>query len=158
MGWGTGSAFAGIDFAPPGEEFGCYESQTPVTAAADGLVVRSGNGVVVQDLDGDGIEQTGWSLLYLHVASEGRAAEGTYLRQGDVLGYPSCEGGYSTGTHLHLARRYNGVWIPADGSLPFVLSGWTSEGAGFEYDGYLIKNGHTVEAFNGRADFNAIGR
>jgi len=158
VGWGTGSAFAGIDFAPPGEEFGCYESQTPVTAAADGLVVRSGNGVVVQDLDGDGIEQTGWSLLYLHVASEGRAAAGTYLRQGDVLGYPSCEGGYSTGTHLHLARRYNGVWIPADGSLPFVLSGWTSEGAGFEYDGYLIKNGHTVEAFNGRADFNAIGR
>lgn len=158
VGWGTGSAFAGIDFAPPGEEFGCYESQTPVTAAADGLVVRSGNGVVVQDLDGDGIEQTGWSLLYLHLATNGRAGLGTYLHQGDVLGYPSCEGGYSTGTHLHLARRYNGVWIPADGSVPFVLSGWISESAGLEYDGYLVKNGHTVEAFNGRADFNAIGR
>jgi len=129
-----------------------------VTAAADGLVVRSGNGVVVQDLDGDGIEQTGWSLLYLHLATNGRAGLGTYLHQGDVLGYPSCEGGYSTGTHLHLARRYNGVWIPADGSVPFVLSGWISESAGLEYDGYLVKNGHTVEAFNGRADFNAIGR
>ncbi len=158
VGWGTGSAFAGIDFAPPGEEFGCYESQTPVTAAVDGLVVRSGDGVVVQDLDGDGIEQTGWSLLYLHVATEGRAAVGTYLHQGDLVGYPSCEGGYSTGTHLHLARRYNGVWIPADGSVPFVLSAWTSESAGIEYDGYLVKNGQTVEAFNGRADFNAIGR
>jgi len=158
VGWGTGSAYAGIDFAPPGEEFGCYESQTPVTAAADGLVVRSGNGVLVQDLDGDGIEQTGWSLLYLHLATEGRAALGTYLRQGDLLGYPSCEGGYSTGTHLHLARRYNGVWIPADGRVPFVLSGWTCESAGIEYDGYLVKNGQTIEAFNGRADFNAIGR
>jgi len=158
VGWGTGSAYAGIDFAPPGEEFGCYESQTPVTAAADGLVVRSGNGIVVQDLDGDGIEQTAWSLLYLHLATEGRAAVGTFLRQGDLVGYASCEGGYSTGTHLHLARRYNGVWIPADGSVPFVLSGWTSESAGIEYDGYLVKNGQTVEAFNGRADFNAIGR
>jgi len=158
VGWGTGSANAGIDFAPPGEEFGCYESQTPVVAAADGLVVRSGNGVVVQDLDGDGIEQTGWSLLYLHINTDGRAAVGTYLRQGDLLGYPSCEGGYSTGTHLHLARRYNGAWISADGIVPFVLSGWTSESAGIEYDGFLVKNGQTVEAFNGRADFNAIGR
>ncbi|HOA21210.1 MAG TPA: LysM peptidoglycan-binding domain-containing protein [Anaerolineaceae bacterium] len=158
VGWGTGSANAGIDFAPPGEEFGCYESQTPVVAAADGLVVRSGNGVVVQDLDGDGIEQTGWSLLYLHINTDGRAAVGTYLRQGDLLGYPSCEGGYSTGTHLHLARRYNGAWISADGTVPFVLSGWTSESAGIEYDGFLVKNGQTVEAFNGRADFNAIGR
>ena len=158
VGWGTGSAYAGIDFAPPGEEFGCYESKTPVVAAADGMVVRSGNGVVVQDLDGDGREQTGWSLLYLHIASEGRAAAGTYLRQGDLIGYPSCEGGFSTGTHLHLARRYNGVWISADGEVPFVLSGWTSESAGIEYDGYLVKNGQTVEAFNGRADFNAIGR
>jgi len=158
VGWGTGSANAGIDFAPPGEEFGCYESQTPVVAAADGLVVRSGNGVVVQDLDGDGIEQTGWSLLYLHINTDGRAAVGTYLRQGDLLGYPSCEGGYSTGTHLHLARRYNGAWISADGIVPFVLSGWTSKSAGIEYDGFLVKNGQTVEAFNGRADFNAIGR
>ncbi|MFZ3071107.1 MAG: LysM peptidoglycan-binding domain-containing protein [Anaerolineaceae bacterium] len=158
VGWGTGSAWAGLDFAPPGEEYGCYESTTPVLAAADGLVVRSENGAVVQDLDGDGIEQTGWSLLYMHIAAAGRTSLGTYLNEGDVIGYPSCEGGFSTGTHLHVARRYNGAWIPADGGTPFVLGGWVASGTGVEYDGYLSKDGQTVEAFNGRADFNQIGR
>lgn len=158
VGWGTGSAWAGLDFAPPGEEYGCYDSDTPVLAAADGLIVRSENGAVVLDLDGDGIEQTGWSLLYMHIATEGRVSVGIYVEEGDLIGYPSCEGGYSTGTHLHIARRYNGVWIAADSATPFVLSGWVASGTGVEYDGYLDKDGQTVEAFNGRADFNAISR
>jgi hypothetical protein len=64
----------------------------------------------------------------------------------------------STGTHLHLARRYNGEWITADQGLPFVLDGWVSMGQGSEYDGYLIKNGKTVEAWEGRDPINAIRR
>ena len=157
-GWGTGSAWAGIDFAPAGEEYGCYESQSVVVAAADGQVVRVGDGLLVQDLDGDGIEQTGWSLLYLHLDKNEDIQVGTYLHRDDPIGYPSCEGGYTTGTHLHLARRYNGVWIAADGDVPFVLSGWVASSAGIEYDGYLKKDGQTVEAFNGRADLNEIAR
>jgi hypothetical protein len=51
-------------------------------------------------------------------------AEGTLVEQGDALGHPSCEGGRSTGKHVHLARKYNGEWIAADGPIPFVLSGW----------------------------------
>ena len=38
---------------------------------ADGLIVRSGMGIVVQDLDGDGSEQTGWNHLASRSAQDG---------------------------------------------------------------------------------------
>ncbi|MEJ5202696.1 MAG: M23 family metallopeptidase, partial [Anaerolineales bacterium] len=157
-GWGDGSAWAALDFAPPGNALGCVPSDAWVTAAADGLIVRSRYGVAVLDLDGDGFEQTGWTILYLHLDSRERIAEGSWVRTGDRLGHPSCEGGISSGTHIHLARRYNGEWISADGSLPFYLSGWVSEGTGIEYDGYLKKDGQIVEAWNGRRAENQIRR
>ncbi len=157
-GWGDGSAWAALDFAPPGNALGCVPSDAWVTAAADGLIVRSRYGVAVLDLDGDGFEQTGWTILYLHLDSRERIAEGSWVRTGDRLGHPSCEGGISSGTHIHLARRYNGEWISADGSLPFYMSGWVSEGTGIEYDGYLKKDGQIVEAWNGRRAENQIQR
>ena len=157
-GWGSGSAWAALDFAPPSEALGCVPSDAWIVAVTDGLIVRSGEGAVVQDLDGDGYEQTGWTVLYLHVETRDRIATGTFLHAGEHIGHPSCEGGYSTGTHLHLARRYNGEWIPADQSLPFVLDGWVSAGSGNEYDGYLQKEGRTVVAMEGRFPENAIGR
>ena len=79
------------------------------------------------DLDGDGDERTGWNIFYLHLASDGRAQVGDQLKQGDPVGHPSCEGGTSTGTHVHIARKYNGEWLPAegvDGILAFNLEGW----------------------------------
>jgi LasA protease len=157
-GWGDGSGWAALDFAPPGEPMGCILSNAWVTAAASGLVVLSENGVVVQDLDGDGFEQTGWTVLYLHIDSHERVAAGVTLNPGDRLGHPSCEGGYSNGTHVHLARRYNGEWISADGSLPFVLDGWVSEGTGVYYDGYLRQNNQVIEAWNGNRSENQIWR
>lgn len=157
-GWNDGSAWAALDFAPPGEPMGCVPSIVPVTASGNGEIVRSGIGAVVQDLDGDGIEQTGWSILYAHIATEGRAEVGEYLRIDDPIGFPSCEGGFSTGTHLHIARRYNGVWIAADGENPFIMDGWIASSAGIEYDGYLSKNGQTIEAWYGQAESNQISR
>jgi len=157
-GWGSGSAWAALDFAPPGEALGCVQSDAWVVAVADGLVVRTGNGAVIQDLDGDGLEQTGWTMLYMHVENRQRVSPGTYLKAGERVGHPSCEGGVSTGTHLHLARRYNGEWIPADQSLPFVIDEWVSVGLGNEYDGYLQKDGKTIEAWEGRSSKNAIER
>lgn len=157
-GWGSGSAWAGLDFAPPGEPMGCVESEAWVVAAADGLIVRSDRGAVVQDLDGDGQEQTGWTMLYMHIEGDGRVEAGTYLQAGDRIGHPSCEGGYSTGTHVHIARRYNGEWIPADQQLPFVLDGWISRGAGYEYNGYLVREGKTIEAWEGYYPENQIQR
>jgi LysM repeat protein len=157
-GWDTGSAWAALDFAPPGEARGCVPSPAWVVASAPGLIVYSDHGAVIQDLDGDGLMQTGWSILYMHIATTDRVAVGNYLEAGDPIGHPSCEGGYSTGTHVHIARRYNGEWIAADGALPFVMDGWTASGYGVAYDGYLIKDGRTVEAWNGRSSINAIKR
>ncbi len=34
------------------------------------------------------------------------------------------QGGEVTGTHVHIARKYNGEWILADGPLAFNLEGW----------------------------------
>jgi murein DD-endopeptidase MepM/ murein hydrolase activator NlpD len=157
-GWGGGSAWAALDFAPPGEALGCVASDSWVVAIADGLIVRAGNGAVVQDLDGDGFEQTGWTVLYMHIESRERVRAGTHLQAGERIGHPSCEGGVSSGTHVHLARRYNGEWIPADQDLPFNLDGWISTGTGYEYDGFLKRNGETVEAWEGRDPKNEIQR
>ncbi len=148
-GWDSGSAWAALDFAPPGEGGGCAPAPDWEVAVADGLIVRADEGAVVQDLDNDGYEQTGWTVLYMHVASDGRVQPGTYLYAGENIGHPSCEGGVSNATHLHLARRYNGEWIPADGNIPFVLDGWTSSGDGIEYDGYLKKGSTTIQAEEG---------
>ncbi len=157
-GWGDGSAWAALDFAPPGGGLGCVVSNEWVTAAVDGLVVRSEQGAVVLDLDGDGLEQTGWTLLYLHISSTDRISAGSVVKAGDRIGYPSCEGGQSNGTHVHIARRYNGEWIPADQAIPFVLDGWTSQGTGVEYNGNLIRNGATVVALDRVAPENQISR
>lgn len=156
-GWGDGSAWAALDFAPPGEPLGCVISEAWVTAVADGLIVRSANGEVVQDLDGDGLEQTGWTILYLHLDQYERVNVGSYLRAGERVGHPSCEGGVSYATHMHLARRYNGEWIAADDALPFNLEGWVSEGTGIEYDGYLRKGEELVEAWDAFRPENQIG-
>ena len=147
-GWGTGEPFAALDFAPPAEKSGCIPAKPEnyVTAVADGLVVRSGKDGVALDLDKDGNERTGWVIYYLHLATEQRAPLGSDLKTGDLIGYPSCEGGRSTGTHVHIARKYNGEWLPADGALPFTLSGWIPHNGGQVYKGTLSKGGLIVTA------------
>lgn len=158
-GWDTGSAWAALDFAPPGVAGGCDPAAEWVVAVADGWIVRAENGAVIQDLDNDGYEQTGWTVLYMHVATSGRVEPNTYVYAGQNIGHPSCEGGVSNATHLHLARRYNGEWIPADGSIPFVMDGWTSSGNGVEYDGFLTKGPTTIEAWEGvHEGLNQISR
>ena len=144
--WSAADVWAAIDFAPPSSEGGCQISDEWVVAAMPGLVVRSDNGVVVIDLDRDGYEQTGWTLLYLHVATRHRVPLGTVVEVGDRIGHPSCEGGRSTGTHIHLARRYNGEWVPADGPLPFTLSGYQARAGVNAYEGWLIRGEEIIYA------------
>jgi LasA protease len=145
--WGNHAAWGAIDFAPPGEGRGCIPSYDWVTAAADGVIVRSEDGIVLQDLDGDGDDRTGWVLLYLHIASYDRIQSGAVVKAGDRIGHPSCEGGISTGTHVHFARKYNGEWISADAGLPFNLDGWISSGAGVPYNGWLSRESRSIEAY-----------
>ncbi len=156
--WKSGSAWAALDFAPPAVAEGCIPTEEWVGASAPGVVVRSELGAVLQDLDGDGYEGTGWVLFYMHVEQRDRVPVGTFLNPGDRMGHPSCEGGFASGTHVHLARKYNGEWISADDSIPFVLEGWVSSGRGTEYDGTLSKDGHSVEACDCRSAANEISR
>ncbi len=122
-GWDASSGWAGIDFAPPkppddllAAQGACYVSPNVETAMAAGLVVRSGDGAVVINLNMINDERIGWTLLYLHVADTDRVAVGTVVQAGTPLGHPSCVGFdlNAIATHLHVARRYNGEWIAAD--------------------------------------------
>lgn len=144
--WGTSLPLGALDFAPPSPETGCYPSLEWVTAPAAGLVVRSGEASVVLDLDGDADERTGWVIFFFHIATAERIAAGTQVDKGDPIGHPSCEGGQSTGTHVHIARRFNGEWIPAGGALPFVLDGWVASYGAEPYEGTLTRGSRVVPA------------
>jgi murein DD-endopeptidase MepM/ murein hydrolase activator NlpD len=140
--WEREGSLSAIDFAPSGFRGECSPSYAYVTAAAPGLVVRAENGVVVINLDFIDNEHSGWVLLYLHIATEGRLVNaGDEVQTGDRLGHPSCEGGISTGTHVHIARKYNGEWMTADGPIPFELSGWIVNEGIQAYKGSLTKDG-----------------
>ncbi len=157
-GWGDMSGWAALDFVPP-DNTGCQPSSYWATAVADGTVVRSDNGEVVLDLDGDGFVGTGWTILYMHINNAGRVTAGTPVRAGDPIGRPSCEGGVSDAAHLHIARRYNGVWIDADGSTPFLMEGWTAEKSQIQYDGFLRRGESRRETCACREDsINGVGR
>lgn len=170
-GWGNGSAWSAIDFAPPQESepvFGCYESSFAATAVADGVIARLAEGLVVLDLDDDGNEGSGWTILYLHIDHHNALQVGQAVEAGNLLGYPACIGGYSNATHLHIARRYNGEWLPADCTRcpagntvpPFVMSGWQVVGLNSQlYQGFLVNqaDNRNVVAEQGRYNnINAI--
>lgn len=144
--WEVDGPLAALDFAPASATTGCDPNTRWILSAAPGLVVRSGIGVVVVDMDGDGSEQTGWNILYLHVAAKDRVAKGEWVELNDLIGHASCEGGMSTGTHLHVARKYNGEWVTADGPIPFVLSGWTVVAGERPYQGKLVKGDKEIIA------------
>jgi LasA protease len=144
--WEQESAFAAIDFAPAMDAPGCGLSSAWVVAVAPGLIVRSEDGYVVLDLDRDGFEQTGWVFLYEHIAAKDRIPVNTIVNAGDHIGHPSCEGGTATGTHVHIARKYNGEWVAAGDPLPFILSGWTAHAGSAPYQGTLTKGNLVVTA------------
>jgi LasA protease len=143
--WEQESALGALDFAPAGVE-GCSETNSWVVAIASGKIVRSETGYVVLDLDGDGFEQTGWVVLYQHIATKDRIPVGTGVIAGDHIGHPSCEGGTATGTHVHIARKYNGEWVAAGDPLPFILSGWTAHAGDQLRQGSLTKGDKTITA------------
>jgi murein DD-endopeptidase MepM/ murein hydrolase activator NlpD len=144
--WGTALPWGALDFAPPAVAGGCAESGEWIAAPAAGVVARSAESSVVLDLDGDGDERTGWTIFFFHVASRDQIAVGTEVATGALLGHPSCEGGQATGTHFHVARRYNGEWLSVIGPPAFVLDGWLPTQGDAAYQGTLVKGSVTVPA------------
>jgi len=147
-GWGSGEPLAAVDFAPAADTSGCYTVPKDLyaTAMTEGLVVRSDVDGVVIDLDKDGDERTGWVFFYLHLGTDGRVSVGREVSAGEPIGYPSCEGGSSTGTHVHVARKYNGEWILADGPLAFNFEGWVAHNGKKAYEGTLTRGALTITA------------
>ena len=152
------TGWAALDFAPPIPR-GCWPSEFPALAVAPGLVIESRKGEVWIDLDEDGDIRTGWSVYYLHLATEGRIETGERVEVGDVIGFPSCEGGIADASHLHIARMYEGQWMPANGPIPFQLGNWSAKALiGSSYDGRLVNiTGRVLEARPYRAEgFNVF--
>ena len=137
--WQTGTPWGALDFAPITGEPACAVSKRWVTASAPGLVTRSTRSVVAIDLDGDGDEGTGWVLVYMHIAEKDRVPHSTWVEVDTPIGHPSCEGGQSSGTHVHLARKFNGEWLGVGEPFPLVLSGWRAYATSVRYAGYLQK-------------------
>lgn len=92
-------AHKGVDYAA--------SSGTPIKTTGDGRVtfagVKGGYGRVV-------IVQHGqkYSSLYAHMSKYGRYKKGSYVKQGQVVGYVG-KSGLATGPHLHYEFRVNGV-------------------------------------------------
>jgi hypothetical protein len=152
--WGVGSPAGAIDLAPIAGT-GCKPAPQQAVAAAPGVVVRSTRGALALDLDGDGNEQTGWVLVYMHLAN--RAAVGSRVEAGEPLGNPSCEGGAATGVHVHLARKYNGEWLGLE-LIPYVLSGWQVEAGDKPYKGRLVRGNQVVTASSSGMSGSSVSR
>jgi murein DD-endopeptidase MepM/ murein hydrolase activator NlpD len=135
---------------------GCAASGEWATAVGDGVIVRAEPGLAILDLDGDGDERTGWNILYLHLSSSEAAPQGKQVSAGDVIGHPSCERGRATGTHIHVARKYNGQWVPADGVIPFTMEGWVTHSTGIAYQGSLTRHSQVVTACSCSDQFSQI--
>lgn len=92
-------AHKGVDYAA--------SSGTPIKATGDGRItfkgVKGGYGRVV-------IIQHGqqYSSLYAHMSKYGRYKNGSYVKQGQTIGYVG-KSGLATGPHLHYEFRVNGV-------------------------------------------------
>lgn len=158
LAWLSGSPLGAIDFSPVTGQPQCETSRAWATAVAPGYITRAAHNLVALDIDGDGNEQTGWVIIYLHIARQDMIAAGSRVEQDARIGHPSCEGGQATGAHIHLARKYNGEWIAADGPVPFILSGWQVVAGERSYQGQLVKGAEIVTANPGGPSSSVLVR
>ena len=118
---------AEISFAPPpAEATGCFGSVEAVTAPITAIVrwSESYGALLDPNLDNDGWEGTGWSLVLRHLSPADRIPAGNLVRVGEPLGFPYCEEGGGQ-TRVSLALRYDGAWVAAvRPGASLNLSGW----------------------------------
>jgi hypothetical protein len=156
--WVEGTPLGALDFAPNIKDAGCTISQLWARASAPGVVTRADNSVVMLTLEDESGALTGWEIMYMHIAARDSVSLGAHVKTNDPIGHPSCEGGSSTGSHVHITRKYKGEWMGADELFPFVLSGWTAIPGARIYLGRLVKDGQVVIARQGGNEESLISR
>jgi LasA protease len=145
----AGSDASSIDFTNawvswicPGEESDCMDgyapydlSPYPIRAAHSGWITtiagsQWGITAPCQATVYTNYNKTGWATRYYHLenvqATPGAAP--APIAQNAILGYMAdtkkeamCNGGGSTGHHVHFSLMYNGAFVPINGT---ALSGW----------------------------------
>lgn len=102
----------GTDFAAPGG--------TEIHAMADGIVTNAtyhySYGYYVMITHGTADDGNTYATLYAHMNSAPLVSAGQAVTQGQTIGYVGTTG-YSTGNHLHLEMRVNGVRTSV---LPYI--------------------------------------
>lgn len=138
-----------LDFAPsapiacPGNE--PYREKF-VRSIADGIIVVSGNEKDSTDKNHSIVEidhGNSFTSGYMHL-DEIQVQVGDKVKQGDPLGYASCEspaGGGTGGVHSHVFSRFNNEPIEID---RLVLSGWTIQATEGNYQGVMEKQNEEV--------------
>lgn len=142
--WEKHGPEAAIDFNPGGYENSCTPPQEWVVAIAEGRVARLERGVLVLDLDGDGDENSGWVVIYVHLLTNYDIKVGDWLEKDEIIGFPSCLGGPAESAHIHIVRKYNGEWMLAGGAVPFTLDGWAVGDLPGTYLGTMSKDEQTI--------------
>lgn len=103
----------GVDFAAP--------ANTPIYAVADGIVTTAANhwsyGNYVQIYHGKDDDGNTYSTLYAHMIQWPSVSSGQAVTKGTIIGYVGSTGN-STGNHLHLEMKINGVLTNAANYIP----------------------------------------
>lgn len=129
---------SGVDYQPVGYS-GCdpiVAGNRWIAASAAGRTVDYQEYWLKLDHDQDGNVNTGWLTVYGHIAN--RIGDNQAVQAGNLIGNPSCYGGYATGVHLHFGIKFENVWQPIHGT---VISGWNIENGQVSYHGYMTKSG-----------------
>ena len=153
--WGTGQCAGGARFCTGDRRAEVRRLARLITASAPGVVARSERNVVALDLDGDGLESTGWVLTCtwrMPAAHRPVTSSTATIRSAPVV-----RGRQRHGTHVHVARKFNGEWIAADGPLPFEMSGWRALAGERAYQGYLANGDRLVTSHERRVDLDRCG-
>lgn len=155
----SGGVKYAVDFSPTDKALKCPDSEPYrlkfVRAIADGVVAVSGNEKDKKDKNHSIVEvdHSGqFTSGYMHLADI-QVEVGEEVKQGDPLGYASCEippGGSTGGIHVHEYGKEGGEPIEVD---RLVMSGWTIEGTGENYQGTMTKSGEDTRV----ADVNRCG-